>query len=233
MKKTDIKRQYGFTLLEVLISIFIFAIIMSTILSSFHAIFSNANTLNEEIYIYDMAKNCLNRMITDLRAAHFSLAPAYVKPQFNDNSDPHRIIGDTGSSANKDFARLRFTSSAHVSFGSQVRGGIAEIVYYVQDREDGTSVLRRADTLLPEQRFDKNGFEPKGSDPVLCENVKSLSFFYYDDEETEYETWDSDSGDVSYSTPVAVKILLETGDENTSSMFETMVGFYSGRKKIK
>ena len=65
----------GFTLLEILIAIFIFAIIITTIFASYRIVFSNTDTINKDITSYEMARNCLNRMIMDLQSVHVSLPP--------------------------------------------------------------------------------------------------------------------------------------------------------------
>ena len=58
------------------------------------------------------------------------------------------------------------------------RHGIAEIVYYVQTKESGSQVLKRSDNLYPYPEF-----EEKGTDPTLCEHVKSLAFTFLDEED--------------------------------------------------
>jgi general secretion pathway protein J len=165
-----------------------------------------------------MAKNCLNRMILDLESAHVSLPPEYTPPDFDDPPDAYRIVGDTFYVGTSSFPRLRFASLEHISFGGKKENGIAEIVYYVQALEDGTHVLKRADSLYPYPPF-----EEKAGDPVLCENVKTLQFKYYNQEGTEYELWDSDAGDLGYATPRAIRIKLEIGKDSASRWFETMV----------
>ena len=96
--------------------------------------------------------------------------------------------------------------------------GIAEIVYYVQDTEDNGFILRRADNLYPYLHF-----EEKGSDPILCEGIKSLTFKYYDHEEEEYDLWDSDAKDWGYTTPKRIGIKLELDNDSGQLVFETMV----------
>ncbi len=219
---------FGFTLLEILIAIFIFSIIVTTVFGSYNAIFSNIETIDKGITDYEMAKNCLNRMVADLRSIHVSMPPKYAIPDFDAPPDPYRIVGDTSDAVNVSFARLRFTSLAHIPFEKSITDGIAEIVYYVQDADDGNYVLRRADTLYPYKPFQENK-----NDPVLCEGVKSLTFKYYDHKGTEYEDWDSESDEFRYSTPMAISIRLELGMDSDSQLFETMVTLPVCREKIE
>jgi len=216
----------GFTLIEILIAIFIFSIIVTTIFGSYNSVFTSAEAINQGVKSYEMARNCLNRMIFDLQSIHLSLPPHYVPPDFNGLPDPYRIVGDTNNVQTIAFPKLRFTSTAHVSFGGKVASGIAEIVYYVQATNDGNYLLRRADNLYPYQPFEENA-----SDPVLCENLKSLTFNYYDREGTEYDMWDSDAEDFVYATPAAIGIKLELTGGTDSLWFKTMVTLPVYRKK--
>ena len=216
----------GFTLLEILIAIFIFAIIVTTIFGSYNSVFTGAEVINQGITSYETARTCLNRMIFDLESIHLSLSPQYSPPDFNGPPDPYQIVGDTDNVQTVSFPRLRFTSTAHVSFGGKPESGIAEIVYYVQATDDGNYLLRRADNLYPYQLFEENA-----NDPVLCENVKSLTFKYYDREGTECDLWDSDAEDFGYATPGAISIKLELTSGTDSLWFKTMVTLPVYRKK--
>ena len=220
------KPDSGFTLIEILIAIFIFAIIVTTIFGSYNSVFTGAEEINQGVTSYETARNCLNRIIFDLESVHLSLPPQYAPPDFNGPPDPYRIVGDTNNVQNISFPKLRFTSTAHVSFGGKTESHIAEIVYYVQATDDDNHLLRRADNLYPYQPF-----EEKSSDPVLCENLKSLTFKYYDREGTEYDLWDSDAEDFGYATPAAIGIKLELTGGTDSLWFKTMVTLPVYRKK--
>ena len=218
----------GFTLMEILLAFLILAIVMTTILGSFNAVFSTTDTLENSGKYYDMAKNCLNRMSLDLGALYVTQPPFYKKPEFDDPPDPYHIMGATADVGGTSFANLRFTSSAHIPLDKNSRGGIAEIVYYVQAKTDGQLVLKRADHLYPYPPF-----EEKGSDPVLSRHVKSLAFKYYDAEGEEFETWNSDTDDYDHATPTAIGIELEIGNESESYTFETTVRLAVHRKKLE
>ena len=217
----------GFTLLEILIAISIFAIIVTTIFGSHNFVFSSAKVVEEDLAAYEMAKGCLSRITDDLQSLHVCLPPEYTPPDSDDEEDPFKITGETADAGSEGFSRLTFASHAHVSLEKNIQEGIARIVYYVQESDEKRYVLRRADKLYPYEPF-----EEKKSDPVLCENVKSLVFKYYDEEGSEYDIWNSDSADLDYSTPRAVRITLEIGDDSSFLPFETMVKLPVFREKI-
>jgi general secretion pathway protein J len=220
--------ECGFTLMEILLAFLILAIVITAILGSFNAVFSTTDTLENSGRFYDMAKNCLNRMSRDLDAIHVIQPPFYKKPEFDAPPDSYRIEGSIVDVGGTGFAYLRFTSSAHIPLDKDDRGGIAEIVYYGQAKDNGEVVLKRADHLYPFPEF-----EEKGSDPVLCRHVKSLAFKYYDAEGEETDEWNSDSEDSDYATPTAIGILLEIGTESESYTFGTTVRLAVHRKKVE
>ena len=218
----------GFTLFEILIAIFIFALVVTTVFGSYNFIISNAEGMVEGVSTYEAARNCLDRMSVDLRSIYVEMVPPYRPPGMESPPGDYRIEGKMVDVENIPFSRLRFTALAHLLLEGNVRDGIAEIYYYVQPSEDGGFVLRRSDNLHPYPAF-----EEKASDPVLCENVKSVTFLFYDQKGEEYKKWDSDSDDFGYATPRAIRIRLEVGDEGTSRLLETTVGIPVYRKKLK
>ena len=221
------RREEAFTMLEIMVAIFIFGIVVTTIFSSYRTVLISTESVQQTITEYEAAKNCLNRMILDLQSVYISLPPAYRPPDMNDPPDPYRVVGDTTQIGGTELSRLRFTSLAHVALGENKRDGIAEIVYYIQAIENDYFILRRSDKLYPCQPFEENG-----KDPVLCENVKLLAFTYYDQENNKYELWDSESDEFKYATPKAIGIKMEIGDIASPLLLQTMVTLPVFRKKI-
>ena len=218
----------GFTLIEIITAIFIFPIIVTTIFGSYNAVFSDVAAIRSSMEQAEMAQACLNRMTADLQAARVSTTPLYAKPEFDSPPDPYRIYGKTEEAGDTSFGRLRLASLAHLPLHDDQTGGIAEIVYYVQET-DGKYVLRRADRLFP---FSSE-FEESRWDPVVCENIKSLTFTYYDQKGETFKEWDSDAAEFGYATPRAIGISFAIGDEDRFQTFETTVFLFSRREKIE
>ena len=216
----------GFTLMEVLVAITILAIVVTTVLASFNSMFSTTEVLDESADLYAMAKNCMNRMVLDLESIHIAQRPIYKPPELDQPPDPYRIVATTKDIGGMGFAEIRFASRAHVGLEKSPREGIAEILYYVQSRDDGHLALKRADNLYPYPDF-----EESGSDPVLSKYVKSLAFKFYDQEGLEYDVWDSDSDEFGYATPKAIAIRLELVNKSATQTFETRVLLPLLRKK--
>jgi general secretion pathway protein J len=213
-------RNKGFTLLEVLVAMSILAVVMGLIFGTFEGVFSNSGHVNAGSDIYKMADNCLKRIGMDLKSLHVMQQPAYQVPDtHSNNSDLYRIEGKTESFGGGSFARMRFTSLAHLPMGGRHREGIAEIVYYIQEVGSGNYVLRRADRLYPYPET----FEPTERDPVLCEQVLSFKLIYFDKEGREHEAWDSEADNYEYSTPKTIAIHLKVGNSEFSYDFATEI----------
>jgi general secretion pathway protein J len=217
----------GFTLMDILVAIAILAIVVTTVLASFNSVFSTTEVLDDSADIYEMAKNCLKRMTLDLESIHVTRRPIYKPPELDQSPDPYRFVATAVDAGGTGFAQnLRFTSRAHVGFEKNPRQGIAEVIYYLKAGNDGLLTLKRADSLFPYPEF-----EEKGSDPVLCKYVKSLSFKFYDKDGIEFDVWDSDSDEFGYATPKAIAIKLELASRTTSHTFETRVFLPISREK--
>ena len=218
----------GFTLVEILIAIFIFSIIVTTAFASYRSILSSVDMIHRDTAYLGMAKDCLNRMILDLQSVYITPSSEYKPPELDNPLDPYRLIGDTPFEGNEAFGRLRFTSLAHLPLEGQTSTGIAQIVYYVQLLDNGSYVLRRSDRLYPYLSF-----EPKGTDPILCRHIRSLSFRYFDSDDAVLDRWDSDDSEFGYATPRAIRIEIEFGKGSDSQYLETRVTLPAFREKVE
>jgi general secretion pathway protein J len=217
----------GFTLLEILVAMAILGVVVTTVLASFNMVFSTTERLDSGAAIFEMGKNTLSRIVADMENVHILKRPFYKLPRTGDPPDLYRIQGSVEASSGARFAKLRLSSRQHVPLEPAARdAGIAEIVYYVQVRRDGVAVLRRADHLYPYPRFEENG-----TDPVLCENVKSLAFTYVAEDGAEEEAWDSDAARFGYATPALVRVRLEVAAGDDAALFQTAVSLPLVRRK--
>lgn len=216
----------GFTLLEILVAMFILGVVVTTVLASFNMVFSTSETLEGSAAVFDMGRTCMSRITRDLESIFLLERPLYKQPGIDDPPEPYRFQGTTDTLRGTKIAKLRFTSRAHVPLDKSIRNGIAEIVYYVQEAPTGGLRLKRADHLYPYPRF-----EERSTDPVLCENVRSLAIDYVDAEGAVFDSWDSESQKFGNATPVMVAVQLEIAAGNDAYVFLTSVTLPLGRRK--
>lgn len=216
----------GFTLLEILVAVFILATVVTTVLASFNMVFSTSGALEASATVFETGKTSLARIVYDIENVFVLDRPIYKPPVVDGPPDPYRFQGSIDSFGGTSLAKLRFTSRAHVPLSPSRQDGIAEIVYYLQADAAGRLRLKRADHLYPYPRF-----EERSSDPVLCENVKSLAFEYVSADGTATEEWDSESPKFGYATPVSVAVRLEVAEANEAYVFQTTVSLPMLRRK--
>ncbi len=220
-------QKNGFTLIEVLISISIFAIMATTLYSSFNLINSKSDYITSRTNIINMAKNCLWQITADLSSVHVTSLYEYRPPGDGESHDPYKIFSEMETNNDSKFYTLFFASKRYININQKSENKIANITYYVDDDPDGGFLLKRGD------RTDvKNEFEKKETDPVLCKNIKSIEFTFFDNKGDTSDFWDSDSDEFGYSTPSAIGIKLELKSRlSTVYNFETAIDLKSIRNK--
>jgi general secretion pathway protein J len=220
-------KQSAFTLIEVIIAIFLFGIVMTTIFGAYVHIFFTVQSTETDALIYEMGKNAMDRIIMDLSSIHVTKPPIFKKPDArpeDDELDPYQFLAENDGN----FATLRFVSHAHIPIEgySPEGGGVAQIKYYVNedDQDDENMVIRRCDDIDLKEGCDR--FD----DPIICEHVVgfNVSFVYYEKEEDiEYfEQWDSDDKELKYATPRSIEITLKLADPEKPT--ETPLTFKTG-----
>jgi general secretion pathway protein J len=221
----------GFTLVEVLVAMTIFAIAFTTLLASFNIVISNIDPLNKGLDDYEMARTSMDRIQKDLLSICLTHTPVYTRPDMDntDEKDRFRLVSQTISFDENPFAWLRFASFEHLGFNEEAQGHIGIITYYIVPSEQGTPVLKRSD--IASVFYDEKQETNIKNDPVLCERVKEFELMFIDQEGKIYENWNSDSSDFGYATPFAMKIKLSIGDAERSHTFATTLVLPTQREK--
>lgn len=227
--KNNFSAAHGFTLIEILVAIFIFSVLFTVLFGSFQFLSSSSDDLGRGTLQFEMGQQCISRITVDIESTYVSQHPIYKQPELRDTADPYRIEGTADNVDGDSFSRFRFTSQSHFSFSGTESAGVAEIIYYVNYRNDDDGyVLRRSDTLYPYEEF-----EEKNTDPIICKNIQDFSISYYNESEEENEEWDSESSEHEYATPRSVQILLSIGDESSPMIFNTRIYIPVYREKLE
>ena len=194
----------GFTLLEILIAMFIFAVVLTTIFTSYTGTFRIIDETESQTDIYAMARTVMIRMQEDLESIHFKETGASESEE--SSIQPATFLGESKEIKGRDADTLRFLSRAHLMFDEEDENpGVAEISYYVSENEAEESLsLYRADRpeLEEPQEEETGGL-------TLCDGLFSISITYHDADGEVHENWDTSEDEFKHKLPAMVSIMLE------------------------
>jgi prepilin-type N-terminal cleavage/methylation domain-containing protein len=168
----------GFTLIEILIAVFILGVVLSTVYAAYSGTYRIIKISEHESDIYSTGRMALQRMFYD-----FSAVGPY-RGKFE-------LISKQSDVGGKTFPRLVFTSMVNLDLGNQEKpAGVSTIDYYVrEDREKEGFILMRVENVHREKLLDEQVDLKKGAFP-LCNSVHSLTYKFYDSTGGAYEAWD-------------------------------------------
>jgi len=202
----------GFTLLEILIAIFILVLVVSAVFGAFSGTFKVVNETETQEEIYATARVALERISEDLASV---CGGGLSKGELPETGAPRQrflFVGEDHQLDDKSADTLRFLTSAHLSFktGRQAEGP-AEVHYYTEYKEETDDLsLYRSDTL----DYLESAEEGQGG-LLLCEGLKWLDFIYYDRDGNAHNTWDTTQSSGMAQLPSRVEISV--GFENAIS----------------
>ncbi|MDY6986743.1 MAG: prepilin-type N-terminal cleavage/methylation domain-containing protein [Thermodesulfobacteriota bacterium] len=214
-------KRHGFTLLEILVAMFILVVILSTVYASFTGSLRIVDVTESQAEIYQMARIALERLTEDLEAAYIpqEIASPAGPDELGDTEKPTGFEGVDDELAGRSADTMRFFSRAHLVFGDQdLPCETAEISYFVGEDDEGeTFTLYRRDRLQVEEEAEESD---RGL--PLCEALVSVGFQYYDDKGEEYDTWDS--AEKGFPTMVSLSLeFVNPSDPETPLHFATSV----------
>ncbi|MBS0012983.1 MAG: prepilin-type N-terminal cleavage/methylation domain-containing protein [Desulfobacterales bacterium] len=229
----------GFTLLEVLVAVVIFAVIATIVYSAMNAAISRIGVIKDGDRVFAMGAGCLHRISTDLHSAYADPYPLFSPPDAADDPDPYAFVGQTDFVAGNSFSGLQFAAFAHlpVSAGSadpqKTAAGLAQLRYFVEKSPDPDRgyVLRRGDRPFAWDT-DADQWDPNRA-PVLCTHITEFALTYFDHEGNDRQTWDSSDEATKYATPAFVEIFFRIETSQGSYPFFTRVAVPAGREPLE
>ena len=219
-----IRTLAGFTLLEILIAMLIFGVTLTTLYSTYTATIRNIEKAKFLAETYRKARVALERITEDLESAYLTKATTDTTSELGFYGKDLELEGRSSDS-------IQFTSSAHLVFNEETHSlGRARLNYYVSDSEDDEGfLLFRSDTM----ELDNNFIEAEGG-LILCDNLYSVDFIYYDENGDTYEEWDSTSDLQKNKMPsrISVSLVFANEDDEPSQKFQTDVAIPLVNEKI-
>jgi len=219
---------FGFTLMEILIAVVIFAIVMTVLFSTFKSFVVSGQAVKNEIEWAQKVRTSLSVITRDLQSVFIMQPPRYRKPSFNASPDPYMFYAEPAMVSGVEFSRLMFASLGHISFGEPVEKGPARIIYYVRlNREQGFD-LCRSDSVRPFPDFDD-----VTCDPVLFRNITGFEISFADQDRDMHTYWNSDSAEFDYTFPLSVTIKIKSNYEGKQMVEITEISLPAEREAIE
>lgn len=185
----------GFTLLEILIAIFILSIVLTTIYAAYSGTLTVIKELDDDSRAYQMARITLDRMGRDLSSLQ----------RFEDN---FVLQAEKSGIGDREFGSMFFWSASHLVFEEdELSGSPASIAYFVRENKDGGFSLWRSDVAGAKPSTEK---KTEGG-LIICQNLQALHLKFYDEGGKDYDSWDSTTslgGRQKGKPPVLVQIEL-------------------------
>ncbi len=217
------KESRGFTLIEILIATAILAVIVSIVFTAYTGGIRIINETQSQSDIYSMARIASERIREDLESSYIA---GSLSGEISDNSQLKKPFfkGENGEIKNNRADSIVFFSRSHIIFEEEsIEPDASEIEYYLlQSAEKGFLSLFRSDTHIFQEAPEKatSGF-------LLCDNLISLNFTYYDEQGMEYDRWDSEGEEFKDRLPNLVSIEMEFS--NSAAPGSTLKFFTSVR----
>jgi prepilin-type N-terminal cleavage/methylation domain-containing protein len=214
--------KQGFTLLEILMAMAIFALVMGLAYGSYNATFHIINGAGSQAEIYSKARTTMGRIQEDLES--FLPGEDMIFTGASESAGEYRA--DT----------LRFTSTSHVRLHpDQTPMGHTIIHYQVQtDPETKTLLLYRSELpALPGATDTEEEDENLGL--LLCDQLLEVAFDYRNPDGEDVEEWGNDDEDTALtSLPEQITITLRFAggqEETTGPVFKTALTLPGVKKK--
>lgn len=203
----------GFTLLEVMISLGIMALLGALVWGSFAPTWEAKEFVDKEAAQYHGIRLALSRMSREI-------SMAFVSDNYDATRYRERPTHFVGKDSGQD-DELRFTTLAHERLYQDAKESDQSIVEYRVDRDpddrDKLALIRREKTVIDDDP------EDGGSEAVLATGIDGLDLEYYDTEEKDWvREWDTH--DVAYANqlPERVRITLHAkGDDGKERKYTT------------
>jgi len=185
----------GFTLLEVVISVAILAVIMTIVYNTFNSSMKAYTAMENQGNAYTQARIVLSRISEEIESIYWS-----DNPKSNTG-----LIGGDEEEYDLPFDSLHFTSLSHIRWVKDSKESeLCEIGYHLE-KDEGTGesfLLRREDWNVD------GTLEEGGTTLELAENVDGLNFRYYDGAEW-VDDWDTR---IRGGLPKAIEVVLLMSD---------------------
>ena len=146
----QIKKKVGFTLMEILIAIFILGIVMATILGTFTGIIGSSTHAEKRVDLYQTGRAVMDLISADIRGIF----------KMSAEKEGSFFMGTTETIEGKSMSRMDFVTTNSLSIGLKKNPFLSEVGYHIKKdlKEDTYSLWRRSQSP-PEYPYAEGGRE--------------------------------------------------------------------------
>ncbi len=214
---TEIKRQYGFTLLEILISLVIVGGLLSVTYAAWSAAAVSTGKYSARITLAAQARSALGALTRQIASTFIVNPSSENNTAPKSNQDANRIYFYSNASAGNNGLTLQFIANVGIlQDHSQPQGPF--LVKYFYDKQQ-RALLYNQQKYLPDPINDEiaNNWTP------LIENVNSIELEFFDGEQWRDDINAGDKYALTQPRAVRIKLTLITDNETVTDSFETVV----------
>jgi type II secretion system protein J len=202
----------GFTLLEVLVSVAILAIIMAALYSAYTTNVEAIQIARENGQVHQTARIALDRITKDLQSA---------VTEIRSPSGTNRLgfIGKDQERDGKRMDRIDFTTLTYMALSEQSPAAdLCEVGYRVMEdpEQEETLVLMRRQKILvslpEEDTSPAEEFGEGGGEQEMARNLAGFRITYEDQGGEELDRWSTEETNSTSGLPVLVKVRLVIKD---------------------
>jgi type II secretion system protein J len=187
----------GFTLVELLLALFLFALIAGVVFAAFAAVASGVEKGRQHIELYRVGRVALLRMAQEVGAAMQPLV----------ESDTIGFQGKRNADGGTGHDRIDFLTIPYRRYSDSVPGyELCHVAYYVTDNRQGKTALFREEDCSGEEDERRRRTTPL----ELTDLAVGLNITYYDAEK-DYEEWPP-TRDEQNPLPCRVRLALTLRD---------------------
>ena len=200
-------KNRGFTLLEVMITAAILALIVTILYGAFAGSIKTMEISSEGGEVFRKSRVILNRMTQEISCAYLPFQDKEKNEANTDIQYQYTFVGEDRAEEGLPHDTLLFTTTALPLKGPS--RGVKEVGYYLvpNPETDEPALLMRED-ITPHDRADEGE-----KSYLVAEGIWGLDFTYYDERGREWNRWDSTSPIFAGKIPQLVKVSLFFKDE--------------------
>lgn len=221
--RTRRRKSAGFTLVELLLALFLFALVAGVVFAAFAAVGNGVEKGQQSTEVYRIGRTVLQHMAQEIGAALPPAAPT-------EEASLRGIKGASDGGRGRDC--IRFTVIPARRFMDQLPGGdLCEVAYYVAPNSEGSPALWRDEVCTFDRELPQGcPLETNAQEAVrhleLTAAVTGLTITYYDANGAS-EEWPSERH--STALPCQVYIVLTVQDARRYERnFSTMIRLPAG-----